>query len=180
MSNHLAIALMFGITVSGLVVLYVEDKGWYRLNVSPSMPYGLWRVEATHEPRRGSIVVLCLPDGPLLRMILDRDYIKPGNCPSGAEPLQKYVAAVAGDHVSIDGDGIKVNGARLPDSEARVIDGAGRELTPLPAGDYRVPDGAYWAVVPYTWSFDSRYFGALPTDTIVGTAKPIITWERTP
>lgn len=171
--------LTFGAVMSAMIMCkLVIYKAGFQLNTSPSMPAGLWRVDNPKDILYGSIVSICLPDGPILRMMLERKYIKPGSCASGAEPLLKSVVAIGGDYVSVNESGISTDRELIPESAARTVDGADRPLTPFPAGRYLVPADAYWAVAPYSWSFDSRYFGALPLDTIVGTAVPVIILRR--
>jgi conjugative transfer signal peptidase TraF len=173
-TRRLPIALALGVTLTGLALLGAGAAG-LRVNATASMPRGLWRVAPAAGPiRRGAIVSLCLPQGPLLRLALRRGYLGAGPCPGGAEPLLKPVAAIAGDTVRITPAGIAVNGAPLPNSAARKQDSAGRPLSPMPSGTYRVAPGAVWVVSSHAGrSFDSRYFGPVPVSDVRGTARPL-------
>jgi conjugative transfer signal peptidase TraF len=159
--------LMLGIAMAGAAGL--------RVNATASMPRGLWRVAATEaRVARGAIVSVCPPDGATIREAARRGYLPAGPCLGGYEPLLKPVAAIAGDLVTITAAGVAVNGELVADTAPLGEDGAGRPLRPIPAGTYRVPDGAVWLLSGHDpRSFDSRYFGAVPTANIQGLARPV-------
>jgi conjugative transfer signal peptidase TraF len=146
-----------------------------RVNATTSMPRGLWRVAATEaRVERGEIVSVCPSDGAAIREAARRGYISAGPCPGGYEPLVKPVAAIAGDLVTITAGGVAVNGEPMADTAPLEEDSAGRQLRPIPAGTYRVPAGAVWLLSGHDpRSFDSRYFGAVPTANIQGLARPV-------
>ena len=136
------------------------------VNLSPSLPLGVYHT--THSPPvRGAIVVVCLPVA-LGRFARDRGYLGHGPCPGGVERLGKRVAAVAGDTVEIDAQGVRVNGFAIPGSERLERDSRGR---PLPAIAGRVivrPGELFLLATDHRRSFDGRYFGAIaPTDLLV-------------
>lgn len=174
MTRRLPIALALGVGVSGLALFGAGAAG-LRVNMTASMPRGLWHVAPAAGPiPRGAIVSLCLPSGPLLRLALRRGYLGAGRCPGGAEPLLKPVVAIAGDLVRVTAAGIAVNGALLPNSAALKQDRTGHPLRTVPPGTYRVGPGAVWLVSSYAArSFDSRYFGPVPVADIQGLAHPI-------
>lgn len=156
------------------------------LNHTGSMPLGLYRV--TRTPRdamtgapvlaRGARVVWCLP----LRLVDEarrRGYLGGGVCPGNVESILKEVAALPGDTVVVDADGMAVNGRRLPNSGPLARDSRGRAITAVPFGRYPVRPGEAWVWSPYTaHSFDSRYYGALPLADLVGVARPLWTQDQ--
>ena len=82
-------------TVMGALAT-VRAGGLY-VNVTPSMPIGLWHVTSVDVAlARGEIVAVCLPDGDALHLALERSYIAAGKWPSGAEPVLKPIAAIGG------------------------------------------------------------------------------------
>lgn len=146
----------------------------YRINWTPSLPQGIWKVTNLKKPaQRGQIVSVCPTDTTIFQMARSRLYLSWGSCPGGYISLLKPVAAVAGDQVVVSRQGIAVNGEMLPGSKAATKDSAGRQLSPLRPGTYTVQPGTVWLVSSYSKSFDSRYFGPLPSANILGTAKPI-------
>jgi conjugative transfer signal peptidase TraF len=170
--QHTAICAVVG-TVLG--VFAVAQAAGLRVNVTPSMPTGLWMVTATNlSPGRGEIIAVCLPDSGPAREAFDRGYIAAGSCPGGAEPLVKPIAAIGGDVVAVSSAGIAVNGTPISNTASLGRDEAGRPLQPVPAGLYRVPPGELWLLSGHDpRSFDSRYFGAIPIAGVRGTARPI-------
>lgn len=161
----------------GLGLMGAEEAG-YRVNMTASMPLGLWRV-IPPPPLiiRGMIVVYCLEDIQTAKMALYRGYLRPGRCPSGTEPLFKPVVAVAGDLVTVTPNGISVNGSELTSSSPLTADPAGRPLAGA-FGQFQVSRGEVWLMSHYTtMSFDSRYSGPTRTDNITGVAYPVLTGQ---
>lgn len=148
--------------------------GGYRLNMTPSYPLGLWRIEAIqHEPRVGDIVFICPPQTQAFDLAVVRGYLPRGLCAGGTGPLIKTVAAIAGQEIVIDGR-VHIDGSRLGNSELRTVDTEGRVLTAFVGGV--VPTGDVFLHSRYPGSYDSRYFGPIPVDGILGLARPILTF----
>lgn len=168
----LAVCTIAAAVMLGLVA---ADSAGYRVNMTASMPVGLWRVTpAPPKIIRGMIIVYCL-ERPAAEMALERGYISPGRCPSGTEPLFKPVVAVAGDIVTVTPSGISVNGSLLTSSSPLTADPAGRPLAGA-FGEFQVSRGEVWLLSHYTTlSFDSRYSGPVGTDNIIGVAYPVWT-----
>jgi conjugative transfer signal peptidase TraF len=143
-----------------------------RINATPSLPLGLYK-ETTDG--RAPLIEFC-PQEPYGRFAAGRGYRSIGNCPDGAGPLMKPVIASAGDVVDISIRGIAVNGVLLPNTAPRAKDSKGRPMQPWPYGQYQVPSGLVWVASSYNpWSFDSRYFGPIPTGIIRSRLKPFLT-----
>ena len=144
-----------------------------RLNVSPSIPPGFYRT--VDEPvARGVLVVACVPPASA-RLAQERGYLGEGSCPGGTQPVLKRIAAVPGDLVDLEADGVAVNGARLPDSAPSMSDSRARPLPHAPWGHTVVAPGEVWLIgVETTRSWDSRYFGPVPLDHIHA-VRPVLT-----
>lgn len=149
-----------------------------RVNTTPSMPVGLWRVTAAPgELQRGQIVTVCPPDTAGTREAAARGYLPAGSCPGNYEPLVKPVAAMPGDVVTVTSAGISVNDEPVHGTAQLVRDSAGREMRPFPAGVHQVGPGQVWLLSghdPRSW--DSRYFGAVPVENVQAVARPV--WVR--
>jgi conjugative transfer signal peptidase TraF len=131
------------------------------LNLSPSLPIGVYRTVPLR-PVRGAIVVVCLPPG-IGAFARARGYLGRGPCPGGVERLGKRVAAVAGDTVDVDATGVRVHHVAVANSRPRERDSRGRPL-PRMRGRFIVPSGAIFVLATeHPLSFDSRYFGVIPT-----------------
>jgi len=146
-----------------------------RVNATASMPRGLWQVRTVDAPlRRGEFVTVCLPDTAPTREAAARGYLPAGICANGHAPLVKPVAAVAGDRVTVAPQGIAVDGQQIAHTAQLVLDSAGRPLRPVAPGVYPVMPGQVWLLSGHDpRSFDSRYFGAIPTANVRGVARPL-------
>lgn len=144
------------------------------LNVTASMPVGLYRLQRVSGPiPRGATVQVCAPDG-IARLGAQRGYLPAGGCASGRAPLLKIVVAVPGDVVVVGERATTVNGRPLvPSSRAR-RDGRGRRLPAIPAGRYVLGPDELWLWTPYALSWDSRYFGPVPRRNVRGVAHLLL------
>lgn len=176
MKRRPVIAWTAGALVMGSLVL--AQMAGFRINTSSSMPVGLWHVAPMDRaPVSGDVVTFCLPDVPELHLAAQRGYVAAGSCPGDLEPLIKPVAAVAGDLVLVTPAGISVNGIGVAGTVQLDRDTGGRPLQPVPAGAYRVQPRRVWLLAGYARnSFDSRYFGSVPVDSVQAVARPV--WVR--
>jgi conjugative transfer signal peptidase TraF len=150
--------------------------GWVfgiRFNLTPSLPLGFYITD--HSPR-ANLVEFCPPGAPA-SISLSRQYRTAGGCPDGGAPLLKPVVAFPCDHVQVSADGIRVNGQLLPNSAGRFRDHLQRPLDPWPFGTYKVEPGTLWVISSFnTYSFDSRYYGAIPESSIRRHLRPLWTF----
>lgn len=143
-----------------------------RVNLTPSYPLGLWRIEPlTRDVAAGDRVFICPPYIRIFEVARERGYLGHGLCPGWLSPLIKTVVAISGQHVVVDGD-IAVDGARLAHSSVRPADGQGRALTPAAGGT--VPTGQLFLFSEFAGSYDSRYFGPIPASGVLGLAHPLL------
>ena len=125
---------------------------------------------------RGSLVLACL-EPELAAWAWERGYLSGhGKCTQGLAPIGKYVVAVAGDLVVSTRAGIKVNGKLQPNSKASRRDGAGRAM-PQAHLNQVLKQGELLLLNPVVDSFDSRYWGLLRVEQVVGTLEPVLTWD---
>ncbi len=122
-----------------------------RFNPTPSLPKGIYRL-APGAPEKNDLVSFCL-EGEFAELALERGYLEPGSCPSGLRPLLKRLAALPGDFVDPSAFPI------------RSVDSHGRSISPalLPGV---VPPGMALVLADHPGSFDSRYFGFVPLDSL--------------
>jgi conjugative transfer signal peptidase TraF len=136
---------------------------------------GVYRVTSA-EPFRGELVAACLP-AEVAQFGLARGYLRTGGCPGDAEPVAKILGAHAGDAVEIEPGFVAVNGRLLANSATATRDSAGRPLSHVPWGRYRVAKGQVWVFGFNNWrSWDSRYFGPVPAANVRGSLEPVLTW----
>ena len=147
-----------------------------RVQQTGSLPRGLYRDIRGAAPTRGTLGVWCLP-ADVARWARERGYVGRGNCPGGAEAIGKAVLAVVGDTVCVTTDGLTVNGVPAPHTRPLERDSRGRPMRSMPNGTYRVGENEVWLWSPLTGrSFDSRYFGAIPTSALVAVVRPVWTF----
>lgn len=145
--------------------------GGMRLNLTPSYPLGIWRIQPIdRDAVIGDLVFICPPDTPAFVLGVERGYLPNGLCPSGTAPLIKTVVALAGQVVEVE-DTVVIDGIDLPNSVVRPTDAEGRPLSAFAGG--QIPPGSVFLHSDFGGSYDSRYFGPLPTDGILGLAAPV-------
>lgn len=165
-----AVAVALGaIGIAALATVFWAGVRW---NSTESAPAGLWRV-VDRVPARGEWVSFCPSDTALFREYRARGYMHGGPCPGGLEKLLKPVAAIAGDVVSVVGEGVSVNGAMLLGTAPQTQDSSGRPLVPRFV-TATVENGDLWVVSNHSpLSIDSRYFGPIAVASLEGVAVPV-------
>lgn len=159
MSESLRAAILLLALICGM--LAVAAAAGLRINSTPSLPVGIWRIEPLQAPIvRGDIVLFCLG-------------ATAAGCPAGAAQLLKPVLGIGGDLVEIGEEGISINGQRIVRSR-RQGDG------PLPfmaPGVYRLAADELWVMATHhPRSYDSRCFGPITHQAVRGKARPIWVW----
>ncbi|WLB24483.1 conjugative transfer signal peptidase TraF [Bradyrhizobium japonicum] len=162
---------------AGLVAA-VAGASWgagLRINMTPSYPRGVWRIETVDRAvAAGDLVFICPPDTAEFERAFARGYIRRGLCAGGLSPLIKTVAAVSGQQVDV-ADQVSIDGRPLPDSDVRHTDAAGRPLAPFAGGV--IPAGELYLHSDFAGSYDSRYFGPISSSGVLGLARPVLTFN---
>lgn len=139
-------------------------------NPSASMARGWYRVDAVSAPgavRASSLVLARLPAS-AAALAAQRHYLPAGT------PVLKRVAAVAPQSVCIARQRVRIDAKAV--AVVRLHDGVGRSLPiwthcgPLAHGELFLLGDAQPV------SFDSRYFGPVRVDAVLGVAHPLWTW----
>lgn len=161
---------------AALAILWNNSAVPVRINWTGSAPAGLYTI--FHKARMvttDDLVIICL-QGAVAALGRAKNYLPPGSCPNGTSPILKEVVATAGDEVELRSDGIAVNGRVVDRSQRRTVDSLGRPLELLPLGRRIVRKDEIWVLgVHRERSWDSRYFGPIPSSSIVGVARPLLT-----
>jgi conjugative transfer signal peptidase TraF len=138
---------------------------FFTWNLSPSMPRGLYLLERGKAPERGSAVILPVPDS-VHAIVLARGYLP------GRASLLKVVVALPGDVACVRVDSLVING-RIH-GPVLPHDSVGRPLLPARFCGELSP-GTAFVGTPAPFSFDSRYFGAVPLSTLT-VVRPLWTF----
>ncbi|MCQ4317759.1 S26 family signal peptidase [Stutzerimonas zhaodongensis] len=160
--------IVIGLAATGLIAL-----GWAMLrtpcsqivyNASASMPTGWYRITPGTSVRREDTVLVRLPPGPAT-LAAARGYL-PANV-----PLIKQVFATSPSRVCIRATQVLVDDRVVARWHSR--DRSGRAL-PRWSGCRRLTDDEIWLMsADHPDSFDSRYFGPLTLDSVLGVAEPL-------
>jgi conjugative transfer signal peptidase TraF len=138
------------------------------------MPLGLYR-EIPARLDRGELVLICLPEE-MARLGRQRRYLPLGDCWEGVSPIVKEIVAIAGDQIELQEEFLAVNGVVVGRTPLRSTDSLGRPMDHAPLGRRLVADSEVWVLgSERSRSWDSRYFGAVPVEAIVASAKPVLT-----
>lgn len=160
-----------------LVCKDLQNAG-FRINLSASMPVGLYRRVDASIIHRGDWVSVCLPNL-IAHEGLKKGYLLFGQCSSGVVPVLKQVIAVPKDNVLLSDCEIQVNDEHY--------------FAPIQTHDHQgkwvhrfVEKGRYWPIKNY-WlyglndpmhSWDSRYYGGIPRNAIQGIYRPLFVFLR--
>jgi conjugative transfer signal peptidase TraF len=157
-----------------LLALGTSYEVGLRVNLTRSFPLGLWRVTPmADELAIGDVILICPPPSPAIHLALERGYIAPGFCPASTSPLIKAVAALSGDHIEI-GNSVSIEGGVLDQYEIAATDTDGRTLAKWSGGV--VPPNEVFLLSPRKGSYDSRYFGPIPTAGVIGRIDLLVTF----
>jgi conjugative transfer signal peptidase TraF len=163
------LAATFGAAAALVATIAIEPLPIYIWNASASVPIGLYRLRSTERYHVTELVAVQPPEP--LATFLDLN----GYLPIGV-PMLKRVLALPGQSVCRTGLTISVDEVEV--GEARYRDGRGRPL-PKWQGCRVVGEGELFLM---NWqsddSLDGRYFGFLPTSSVIGRALPVWTWEE--
>lgn len=161
------------------VALHLLAASGVRVNLSESMPIGVYLLEPATSIHPGEMVIAC-PSATAQTLGLARGYLAPSGslgkqgCSAGSQPVLKYVIALPREFVTIGPAGLSVNG-RVVDSQAlKRVDRHGRALAAIRNGRYRLGKDEVWLYSSASHSWDSRYFGPVKMRDVAGTAKPLL------
>jgi len=169
----IALALFASVITTG-ALLYANG---YRWNVSHSYPTGLYRMTYDHQGyHRGDLVLFCPPDNDAMRMALHRDYIKMGLCRGGFTPAIKKIMAMENDRVSFENEIVHINAQIVPSTMVLKEDSQGRSMPQL--APFTLQKNEFFMMSDHRPidSFDSRYYGVVSLDHLLGHIEPIWVW----
>lgn len=134
--------------------------------ITPSMPKGVYWIDKNTPVEVGSIIVFKLP-AEAARLIKERKWWPL----SLKHYLMKPVVANRGDHVMILKGNLYINEKLF--GTVQKFDSKGLPLPEMPLDRFLLDD-EYFMASHYEKSFDSRYFGVIKKESVLGVAKKII------
>lgn len=149
----------------------------YRINLTSSMPIGLYKKMSSKTLHHGDLVMVCLPEY-FSEYALEHGILKSGRCTFGTTPMLKEVIAIAGDTMHISDKVMVVN------DKSYVAPVQKRDHDGLPLKTF-VVKGRYqnthkvWLYGSDSpiYSFDSRYFGGLDKECVMSVVRPILVFH---
>ncbi len=149
---------------TGVSLVTEQTPALALVNESASLPRGVYVLTPTGKPRREAVVAIAQPPSV-------RPYLSGLGMPDKVL-LIKRVAAVGGDRICRRGKHVSTPGRRV---RAREAD---RRGVPLPRweGCRRLGPDELFLLGDSGASFDSRYFGAIRRDQVLGVYREALTW----
>ena len=152
--------------LAGLILAAVLSTRWVRLNISPSVPVGLYRLTAVQAPlARGTLVVLPVP-------------ARVQAWHTAWLPLLKPVGAVEDDLVCSVATGLGFDELWMAgeDYGPALHEFHGQTLPHL-QGCVLIQPGEVFLASHAPHSFDSRYFSTVKVTALTAQAIPVLTWR---
>lgn len=165
--RSLLLGLAWCVLWAGSAALWHAAAPLLLLNLTSSVPRGLYVLTPSTTLTRGMLVVFPPPVA-VASLLVTRGYLAPQT------PLLKPVAALPGETVCVQDDGVFIQGVFV--APVSPVDHLGR---PLPRWRGCVTLGAGEVFLLSTWhprSFDGRYFGPVAVASLLGRATPVWTW----
>lgn len=155
----LAAGILFLLLLQLLSLLFPRKLMIY--NYTDSLPHGFYLLYPG-VAKKGNLVAFEPPEV-AAGLIRERKYLRKGAC------LMKYIVAEKGDSVCTNEGRLKVNGV-----DYGRIDAVDKEGRPLPHYRFfgKLKEGHIVAIKGMKSSFDSRYYGPVKKESIIGIALP--------
>lgn len=155
--------LLGGVVTVSLLLTSLGYRVWY--NLTDSMPRGFYWQFPVEQLQVGDAVSLLVPVGFRARY-QGRTWMVPESV-----ALQKIVVALAGDEVCMDQDRLRINGELV--GHAYPVDREGLPVGIYPYCAVLTPGMVYLANLNYEKSVDSRYFGPVHEQSLLGKVAPL-------
>lgn len=148
------------------VLLCAGAAAGLRLNVTESLPLGLYQASAFHPETAGygDLVTFCPQRGavdPVAPYLLTGDDCAAEDGRASYAELAKAIAGLPGDTVTVGAQGVRVNGVPLPHSVPLAHSRSGAPVAAA-LGTHVLGPGEYWMHSGRVrYSLDSRYYGSV-------------------
>ena len=157
------ILLIFLITLN---LLGIYTRKCFVLNISSSIPIGIYKVDKNIDFRRGDIVTFSIKK---YKDILDY----PGNIKNIT--FSKYIAGISGEYIKIENNKIYINNKEK--GKIFKVDGLNNKLPQLKEKEYIIKVDEVFVLGTNDKSFDSRYYGCIKKSDVIYKLVPLIIWE---
>ena len=149
-----------------LNILGIYTRKYFVLNISSSIPIGIYKVDKSIDFKRGDIVTFSTKK---YKDILDY----PGSIKNIT--FSKYIAGISGDYIRIENNKIYINNKEK--GNIFKVDGLNNRLPQLKEKEYIVKEDEVFVLGTNDKSFDSRYYGCIKKSDVIYKLVPFIIWE---
>ncbi len=149
-----------------LNILGIYTRKSFVINISSSIPIGIYKVDKSTDFKRGDIITFST-----------KNYSDILNYSGSIKNItfSKYIAGISGDYIRIENNKIYIN-----DKEKGNIfktDGLNNNLPQLKEKEYIVKEDEIFVLGTNDKSFDSRYYGCIKKSDVIYKLVPFIIWE---
>lgn len=137
----------------------------YCINISSSVPKGLYKLKKINELEKGKIVYLEIPDN-AKSIIWEREYL-----PKHINHLVKYIKGVPGDFIQVRENKLFINNEYI--GSIKKSDKQGNKLESVLPKNYTLKEDEYILLGIDDNSYDSRYFGIIKREKILKEALKV-------
>lgn len=157
------ILLIFLITLN-LLGIYTRKS--FVINISSSIPIGIYKVDKSTDFERGDIVTFST-----------KNYSDILNYSGSIKNItfSKYIAGISGDYIRIENNKIYINDKEK--GNIFKVDGLNNKLPQLKEKKYIVKVNEVFVLGTNDKSFDSRYYGCIKKSDVIYKLVPFIIWE---
>ena len=159
-------SLFFPLFLIILNTLGIYTRKYFVLNISSSIPIGIYKVDKSTDFKRGDIVTFSTKR---YKDILDY----PGSIKNIT--FSKYIAGISGNYIRIENNKIYVNNKEK--GNIFKVDGLNNRLPQLKEKEYIVKEDEVFVLGTNDKSFDSRYYGCIKKSDVIYKLVPLIIWE---
>lgn len=174
-SHLIFITVLFCILGTFYFSLILFQKKGYILNISKSLPIGIYKTFSTNNKIMVGDIVVFIPNEANKKYMIERGYLAEDDL---VKTLMKKVAGIEGDTFSVEKmpDGLLFlykNGNEIVGPVA-LKDSKNRELSHI--SYLKLKKDEYFLIGESSNSYDSRYFGIVKKNEILYKAKAILTF----
>lgn len=172
--TSIALLLLFMVRFIGALPYKIS------FNFTNSMPVGMYiiQMDINHNKlQHGDLVAVCVPDKLFSQLAISRKYLSRGACHYGTAFELKELSGLPGDFYLAESTSlIEINHRVIPNTMQLLEDSTGARMYSKLNPTGKLIESEY-LVFGHTYnSFDSRYYGIVPKQFIIGKAYPLITW----
>lgn len=172
LNHHTLIYILMGTTVLICLVSILFSVFNLKINTTSSIPKGIYRLNTSDKSYgRNDYVLFCLSKNQAIKSSAI-NYLDNGECALGLSPIGKKIVAVHNDDVSISEHGIFVNQMQQIFTEPAKFDKELRCMNKFSL-HRKLKQNEFTVISNKRDSFDSRYFGTIHKDQILGKIAPL-------